>query len=99
MFKAILKDGVKAAYLSDDVPALVCENKIAQARCESMRNQLKAKMAEYFGKEFDFKIMMEGDYQRAHKETHGVEDTELKFKSPEDEFASKLSNMPVDFMG
>jgi DNA polymerase III gamma/tau subunit len=85
MFKAILKDGVKAAYLSD------------YARCESMRNQLKTKMTEYFGKEFEFKIMLEGDYQKAHKETHGVEDNELRFKSPEEEFASKLGDMPVDF--
>jgi hypothetical protein len=41
--------------------------------------------------------MLKGDYQKAHEETYGREDKELRFESAEEELGSKLNGMPVDF--
>jgi DNA polymerase-3 subunit gamma/tau len=40
LMKGVLKESVEAAYLSEDMPALVCDNKMAAARCEMERRIL-----------------------------------------------------------
>ena len=97
LLKATLLESVEAAYLSDDMPALVCDNRLAMAKCESMRDNIKNEFTDFFGKEFEFKVMLKGDYQKVHVETYGGEDKELKFKSAEEEFESKMGGVPIDF--
>ncbi len=97
LIKGIFKTSVKAAYLSDDMPAIVCDNPLALSKCEENRAYLKEKLADFFGKSFEFKIMLESDYQKAHEETYGDKDRELSFKNPEEEFDSKMNGIPIDF--
>lgn len=97
LMRANFEQAIKAAYLSDDILALVCNNQLAAAKCENERAEIKAELARYFGREFEFKIMLNGDYQKAHEETYGGEDKELTFKSPEEEFENKLGGVEIDF--
>ncbi len=97
LLRAILEESVEAAYLSDDMPALVCDNKLSASRCEAERSKIKAELERYFNKAFEFKIMLKGDYQKAHEETYGNKDKELTFKTAAEEFDNKMNGIPIDF--
>lgn len=97
LLRTFLKTSVKAAYLTEDMPVLVCNDSAAASKCEKEIKNIKQYLADYFGKEFEIKIMLEGDYQRSHEETYGAEDDDARFKSIEDEFDTKMNGIPIDF--
>jgi DNA polymerase III gamma/tau subunit len=98
LLRATLSESVEAAYLGNDIPVLVCDKPLPLAKCNNELDTIKKELTKYFGKEFELKVMLKGDYQKAHQETYGAEDTTLKFKSAEDEFANKLQGAVVDII-
>jgi DNA polymerase-3 subunit gamma/tau len=98
LLRGLIMDSVEVAYLGNDIPVLVCNNSLALARCNNELNNIKKSLTDYFGKEFELKLMVKSDYQKAHKETYGAEDNELKFKSAEEEFKNKLNGVEIDII-
>jgi DNA polymerase III gamma/tau subunit len=98
LLRATLSESVEAAYLGNDIPVLVCDKPLPLAKCNNELDTIKKELTGYFGKEFELKVMLKDDYQKAHQETYGAEDTTLKFKSAEDEFANKLQGAMVDII-
>lgn len=98
LLRATLQEGVEAKYLSADIPALVCDKPLHLTKCKMERDNIKKEMSEYFGKEFEFKLMSIEEYQRAHEETYGAQDNSLDFKDPREEFDAKLKGIQVDII-
>lgn len=96
LLRAAMSESVEAAYLNDDMPALVCDNKLSAAKCEAERSSIKNELAKFFGKEFEFKIMLKDEYSKAHEEIYGTDDEELKFKNAREELEDKFGSIPID---
>lgn len=96
--RATLYDNVEAKFLNDDMLTLVCDKPIHLAKCRAEKNAIKDEMARYFEKVFEFKVMSIDEYQRASKETYGIQDNSLQFKDAREELDAKLKGIQVEYL-
>lgn len=92
LLRGLLESEVKVEYLGEHTLTFICNSKISVAKCEANRGIIEKALADYFNKEFTFKIMHADEYRITQQETKPAP----KYASAEEEISNMLPGYPVD---
>ncbi|MDO5388619.1 MAG: DNA polymerase III subunit gamma/tau [Clostridia bacterium] len=84
MLRSMISTQARPAFLEDDYLTLVTLNNGSLFYLESHMEEVKKSFENYFGKDFEIRVMTEDKYNKRHIEKYGAKDPELKELRKED---------------